>query len=538
MTTLGIDTTTAEEVYLTPSQRARGTYVLGATGMGKSRLLERMIVQDLEAGYGVCVLDPHGPLPGALINRVIPQIPPHRLGEVVLLDLTDTAYPFPFNLFAIPDRDDPDGIPRVVSMVIGLYERLWGPDSRVPAWGARMAQTMRNSFYVIASNDGKTLVSLPRLLRDEAYCKSLLVNTRNPKTQAFFQDYWKGTRHHREELSDSTLNKVDEFLSNPIVCNLVGQPDSVPIHDIVDHGLILLVKLDPQLRDVTSLVGGAILSRILHVVLGRGSPRPFALYADEFQRFATKDFATLMTEARKANVWLTVAHQHRGQPGLDDEMLGATLNVATKIFFRLVGHDAQNLVTGIPLPDLFDDTWEQAIEPDYVLVKMDVWDTPENERKHEAMWAQMLELRQSGVSVADIEPLAKRWEALWKTHHRTEQRWVEEGSRTGERVLSRQSGGVKYRRVQKPVPKNEVRGRVAQQLVTLPERRAYVVTDDTARTIATYATEEELGEEQTEPMLRARMRDVVARPRAVVEERVRREWGVSSVRTLPPRTSR
>lgn len=626
MAVLGLDVTTIQDVVLTPSQRARGTYVLGATGTGKSRLLESMIVQDLKAGHGVCVLDPHGPLPGALINRVIPQIPPERLGEVVLLDLTDTGYPFPFNLFNVPDRDDPDGIPRVVSMVMGLYERLWGPDSRVPAWGARMAQTMRNSFYVLSSNEGKTLVSLPRLLRDEGYCRHLLGNTRNPQTQAFFDDYWKGTRHHRDELSDSTLNKVDEFLANPIVCNLVGQPDSVPIHSVVEHGLILLVKLDPQLRDITSLVGGAILSRILHVVLGRGSPRPFCLYADEFQRFATKDFATLMTEARKANVWLTVAHQHRGQPGLDGEMLGATLNAATKVFFRLVGDDAQGLVTGIPLPELYQDEWEQEIIPDREQIKVEVWDTQENldecnrlweelnafqepvlaflrtvfssdtvveSRKHQGglenllAWLKCLEETYTGpgkkydvqrqqdqrrrfereierkrllgepllaetiegiIAIASPEAcrLQKAWRELndqcssiYKNHRRVEKRWVTKPTGTALRIGNEtgRGGTTSYRMVKKPVPQNEVRGRVMQQLVTLPLQRAYVAMDDRAMTIATIVTPEELGEDMVLPMLRDRARDVVARPRKVVEEMVRREWGIGGEGTLPPRKS-
>ena len=316
--------------------RLRGTYVVGKTGTGKSQFLTQMITQDIAAGRGVLVLDPHG----GLVDSVLAHSP---TSDLHVLELTDIAYPFGLNIYECDDPADPLVVARTVSPVMQLFERLWGAESSVVSWGPRMAQYLRNCALLLVDNPGYTMAEIPLLLTQKAPRQRLVANCTNPSVRAFWEAFEGLRRDVQLDRVDSTFNKVDDFVSSPLVRNIVGQSQStIDVDSLMADSGILLVKLDPQLTDLTAVVGALLISRVLSSALKRGEDAPeFCLYADEYQRFATPDFATLLSEARKYNVATTIAHQFRGQ--LDERNRGASLQSGSVIVFEVTPDDARDL---------------------------------------------------------------------------------------------------------------------------------------------------------------------------------------------------
>ncbi len=336
-TIIGTDMITGERVEIPKVSRLQGLSIIGATGSGKSGLLKNMILQDIQQDIGVCLLDPHGDLTQAVLAGITDE---EKEKKVIYLDIADYQYPFGLNLFVCSDPRNPIEVQRTVDQVMHIFAKLFGVSHETPL----ILEYIQNCTQTLVANPGYTMADIPLLLTDKECRRRLVDNLTDTDVQRFWRLHEQKPPHKQAEDISSTLRRVGEFLQ-PLSRSIVGQAKStIDIRSVMDERKILLVKLDPRLEMVTSLIGSVIIALFLNAAYSRaGLPvnkrRQFHLYADEFQRFATEDFATLLTEARKFGIGTTIAHQFRDQ--LDKANRGATLNVANLVVFRVSGEDGQ-----------------------------------------------------------------------------------------------------------------------------------------------------------------------------------------------------
>lgn len=337
------------DVRLSGAARSQGTYVIGTTGTGKTTFLLNLIFQDMLAGDGVCVLDPHGDFTLDILDLV----PASRRDDVIVLDPADIEHPFGLNLFDC-NRDDPRERDLVTSTIIDTLHKLF-KDS----WGPRMEDLLRHGILSLLLHDEPTtLIHLMMIMVSYEHRQRLTKRARevDPILRFYWEDEFPESKENNRgervknrqqiELVQSSLNKIGRFITNPIIRNIVGQPQSsVNLRQVMDEGKILLVNLSKGDigQDNSSLLGAVLVNQLLIAALSRreipeGQRRPFHLYVDEYQNFATKTFPQLQSEARKYAIDTVVAHQFRDQ--LDDENQGSTLNVANIVCFRVSGKDA------------------------------------------------------------------------------------------------------------------------------------------------------------------------------------------------------
>ncbi|UNM08209.1 MAG: type IV secretion system DNA-binding domain-containing protein [Planctomycetales bacterium] len=313
--------------------RSTHMYVVGASGAGKSSLLKNFIVQDIASGMGFCVIDPHGDL----ITDSIPHLNERR-EQAVLLDLADMEHMLPYNPL---QRREGVPIAEQVARLLLAFKRVW-EDS----WGARMEDILRHTLALLIEHN-LTLHQFEQVLVDADFRDMLLAETSTDTTKDFFfgrYNVWNSKE--RTMFIESSLNKVSAFLADPRIGARLGQVESgFNVREIMDSGGILLVNLAKgRLGLSADLFGAMLMADIESSFLTRGmdSRRPFALYADEFQNIATESFATVLTEARKFGLCLTMAHQSLKQ--LDDKLLALILgNCQTQIYFRVARQDAERL---------------------------------------------------------------------------------------------------------------------------------------------------------------------------------------------------
>jgi len=339
---LGMDTDTQQPVKLEGENKDLGLYIIGQPGMGKSTLMLNMILQDIEQGNGVCVLDPHGDLVNDILARW--AFDPSKL---VLLDPDNVGYVFGLNLFQCNDTDDPTARSRTAAYVMGIFEKLWGDGGLHPSWGAQLEDILRHICQTFVHAQKYTLVDVPMFLEDQSFRNSVIADL-NP----MIQDYWERSYNPRKDQANyraSTLNKVRKFTDNEILYPILGQSKStVNFAEAMEERQVILASL-PEGRigdEAVTLLGSLIIGQILQATLQRvnipQSQRvPFSLYCDEYYYFATSDFPRFFAEGRKFRVSTVIAHQSRHQ--LDSMSKQATLNVANKIAFRVSGRDAQEL---------------------------------------------------------------------------------------------------------------------------------------------------------------------------------------------------
>lgn len=350
MTTLGMDIATRQEVKLSAKARQQGLYIIGTPGTGKSSLLQNIVIQDMYAGEGLCVLDPHGDL----IDELLGRVPRGRMDDVIVFDPIDLERPFGLNLLAC-NQDDPYEVQWVISNVVSTLQRLFSF-----SWGPRLEHVLRNTLETIMTLEGAGLLELMLVLSSKAVRDQVTANLTDPILKTFWDGFPEDLRL-QYELTSSTLNKISPFLTNPAMRNIVGQPtNSFDIQAVMDEGKILFVNLSKgDLGEGNSaLLGSVIVNLILIGALRRrripyAQRRPFHLIVDEFQNFASESFAILQSEARKYAVDVVVAHQYRDQ--LDDLNKGSTLNVANFLTLRVSGRDSYELASQFdntpPAPD-------------------------------------------------------------------------------------------------------------------------------------------------------------------------------------------
>jgi CxxC-x17-CxxC domain-containing protein len=320
--------------------RRRHMYLIGKTGMGKSTVLENMIVDDIRAGYGVAVVDPHGDLAEKIIN----YIPANRINDVVYFNPSDINFPIAFN---VVEQVEPHLRHLVASGLIGVFQKLWAD-----SWGPRLEYILRNAILAILDFPGSTLLGVVRMLSDKSYRKKVVANIKDPVVKAFWEREFSGyADKFASEAVSPIQNKVGQFLSSSLMRNIIGQVQSaINIRDIMDSGKILIMNLSKGRigEDNSALLGAMMITKIQLASMSRvdvpeTDRRDFYLYIDEFQNFSTDSFANILSEARKYRLNLILAHQYIEQ--LSEKVKPAVFgNVGTMVVFRVGAADAEELV--------------------------------------------------------------------------------------------------------------------------------------------------------------------------------------------------
>ncbi len=323
--------------------RRQHMYVLGKSGTGKSVLLSNLIVQNIQNGEGVCVVDPHG----ELVEEILQLIPPHRVKDVIYFNPADTDYHVGFNVLQL---DDPKYKHLVASGLMGIFTKIWAN-----AWSSRMEYILNNAILALLDTPGTTLLGIPRMLVDKDYRQMIIGNLKDPVVKAFWiHEYEQWRDQFRNEAIAPIQNKVGQFLSTSIIRNVVGQPKStIDIFEIMNTGKIFLVNVSKGRigEDNSALLGGMLITKIQLAAMERvripeDERKDFYLYVDEFQNFATDSFANILSEARKYRLNLIIAHQYTAQlenkdgSKVRDAVFG---NVGTMIIFRVGADDADFL---------------------------------------------------------------------------------------------------------------------------------------------------------------------------------------------------
>src|SRR5713226_7242718 len=334
------------DVMLDPEERRRHLYIVGQTGTGKSTLLLNLIAQDLAAGEGLALLDPHGDLAEAVLMHV----PRDRTNDLVYVNPADIERPIGFN----PLSEVPDELkPVVADGVVSAFRHVW-PES----WGPRHDYILTNAVRALLDVPGATLLMLPRLLIDENFRARLIEwHVRDPMVRSFWLNEYAGYGDHfRAEAISPVQNKIGKALIEPRLRNMLAQPKStITLRRLMDEGAIVVCNLvKGRLGEgVSHLLGALLTTSIAQAALSRADVptadrRVFHLYADEFQSFATESFALILSEARKYGLTLTVAHQYLDQ--LPDELRAAVFgNVGSMLACRTGATDAPILAEQIGL---------------------------------------------------------------------------------------------------------------------------------------------------------------------------------------------
>jgi len=323
--------------------RRRHIYVIGKTGVGKTTLLENMAIADMRSGKGLAFVDPHG----ESAEKLLDFVPEERLDDVIYFDPSDMEFPIAFNPM---EQVGTEYRHLVASGLMGVFKKIWAD-----AWSARMQYILNNTLLALLENPGATLLGILRMFSNQDYRKQVVDNLKDPVIKAFWQDeFSKYSQRFETEALAAIQNKVGQFVSNPLVRNILGQPhSSLNMRDIMDSGKIFICNLSKGRigEDNSALLGAMIITRMQLAAMSRvDTPeqkrRDFFLYVDEFQNFATESFANILSEARKYRLSLVLAHQYIGQlmtgdsTSVRDAVFG---NVGTIISFRVGAADAEFL---------------------------------------------------------------------------------------------------------------------------------------------------------------------------------------------------
>lgn len=320
--------------------RRRHMYLIGKTGMGKSTILENMIAEDIRAGRGVAIVDPHGDL----ADKIIDYIPTNRINDVVYFNPADIDHPIAFNV--VEHVEQPHMRSLVASGLVGVFQKLWAD-----TWGPRLEYILRNAILAVLDYPGSTLLAVTRMLSDKAFRKKVIVKIKDPVVKAFWvNEFASYADKFASEAVSPIQNKVGQFLSSSTIRNIVGQvKSSIDVRKIMDEGKILILNLSKGRigEDNSALLGAMMITKLQLAAMSRVDipeieRRDFYLYIDEFQNFTTDSFANILSEARKYRLNLIMAHQYIEQLG--DAVKAAVYgNVGTLVVFRVGAADAEEL---------------------------------------------------------------------------------------------------------------------------------------------------------------------------------------------------
>ncbi|KKR43641.1 MAG: hypothetical protein UT76_C0009G0010 [Candidatus Woesebacteria bacterium GW2011_GWB1_40_12] len=330
-------------VHISNEDRMRHIYIIGKTGTGKSELLKDLVLQDIKEGKGVCFMDPHGDA----VEDILKLIPPERAEDVIYFNPSDTERPLGMNLLEARTEDEKHF---AATSVINLMYKLFDP-YKTGIVGPRFEHGVRNAMLTVMAEPGNTFVEVMRAMTDARYVQSLLPKVTDPIVRRYWTDQIAQTSDfHKSEVLDYTVSKFGRFVTNKLIRNIIGQSQSsFDMRKVMDEGKILLINLakGPLGEENSNFLGLLLVPRILMAAMSRADVpmqqrRDFYFYVDEFQNFATPDFAVILSEARKYRLGLCVANQFIGQ--VEEEVKNAVFgNVGTIVSFRVGVTDANYL---------------------------------------------------------------------------------------------------------------------------------------------------------------------------------------------------
>lgn len=324
--------------------RRRHFYVVGKTGMGKTELLKNMAMQDIQNGNGIGFIDPHGEAAEDLLNFV----PESRVKDVIYFNPADLNYPIAFNVM---EEVSPENRHIVVSGLMSVFKKIFGPE----VWSARMEYILNYAILALLESPNTTLLGINRLLADPEYRREVVDKVQDPVVRAFWlQEYARYTQRYEVEATAAIQNKVGQFISNPLIRNVVGQVrSSIDMRELMDKKMILIANLSKGKvgEDSSRLLGGLLSTKMQLAAMSRvdipeEDRQDFFLYIDEFQNFASESFSNILSEARKYRLSLILGHQYIAQlaSGDDTKMRDAVFgNVGTMVVFRVGAEDAEFL---------------------------------------------------------------------------------------------------------------------------------------------------------------------------------------------------
>lgn len=330
---------------LSIEDRRRHVYVVGKTGAGKTTLLKHLIVQDIEAGRGLMLLDPHGDLAEELLDL----IPPRRTADIVYVSPADLGHPVGFNLL---ERVAPDDRPLVASRVVSVFKHLWRE-----SWGPRLEYVLYNTVAALLDyppgRGDVSLLGVPRLFTDPDYRERIVREIKDPRVRAFWtEEFASYGRDFAAEVVSPVQNKIGALLAAPAIRNMLGQARStLRLSEAMDRRRIVIANLAKgRLGEAASnLLGSLLVTAVELAALGRATAPEeervdFCAYLDEFQSFSTDSFATILSEARKYRLALVIGHQYLAQisPAVRAAVFG---NCGTLVSFQ-VGHDDAEAIAG------------------------------------------------------------------------------------------------------------------------------------------------------------------------------------------------
>ncbi len=321
------------------SDRSRHLYIIGQTGVGKSGLLELLTISDIYSPYGFAVIDPHGDY----AQHTLERIPAERANDVIYFNPADTDFPLAFNPLEVYD---PKLRTHTSSELVGVLKRMFEN-----SWGPRLEYILRYSILALLDYPSSTMLDIVRMLTEKKFRADVLKHVQDPVVRNFWEiEFASWNDKFAAEAVAPILNKVGAFTANPLVRNIIGQPkSSFNIRQIMDENKILIVNLSRGLvgEDNAALLGALLVTKIQLAAMSRADMpaeqrTPFYLYVDEFQNFATDSFATILSEARKYGLNLTVANQYTAQmtPEVKDAVFG---NVGSMVAFRMGADDARSM---------------------------------------------------------------------------------------------------------------------------------------------------------------------------------------------------
>ncbi len=319
--------------------RRRHVYIVGKTGMGKTAMIQNMAIQDIQKGRGVGFVDPHGEAAEELLDF----IPSSRVNDVVYVNPADLNYPIAFNVMESVGLEYRH---LVAGGLMGVFKKIW-PD----VWSARMEYILNNSILALLEYPGSTLLGINRMLSDPEFRGKVVEKITDPVVKSFWvNEYSRYTQRYETEATAAIQNKVGQFISAPLIRNIIGQVKStINMRDIMDKKRILILNLSKGRigEDNSTLLGALLITKLQLAAMSRvnipeESREDFFLYVDEFQNFATESFASILSEARKYRLCLILAHQYIAQ--MEETVRDAVFgNVGTLITFRTGAEDAEFL---------------------------------------------------------------------------------------------------------------------------------------------------------------------------------------------------
>ncbi len=319
--------------------RRRHFYVIGKTGMGKTAMMENMAIQDIKRGEGIGFVDPHG----EASQRLLSFIPRNRINDVVYFNPADLDRAIGFNVMESVNQEHRH---LVASGLMGVFKKIW-PD----VWSARMEYILNNTILALLEYPNSTLLGINRMMADADYRNKVVEKVTDPVVKSFWMnEFSRYSEQYAVEATAAIQNKVGQFISAPLIRNIVGQvKSSINMREIMDSRKILIINLSKGKigEDNSMLLGGLLITKLQlaamsRVDLSEEERKDFFLYIDEFQNFATRSFVTVLSEARKYRLALILGHQYIAQ--MEEEVADAVFgNVGTIVSFRIGAEDAEQL---------------------------------------------------------------------------------------------------------------------------------------------------------------------------------------------------